>query len=254
MKHITKKITVKALTILMTITGFSTILQADPNPFRANHHNQKHVSNSIIFTPDNAFGGVDAQGSYKKRGKIAKIAYDNTTYEFNKVVEDPNPVLHKNKLNLVTLGFFSDHTNSKNMPVTTYVFGSPTNDAAKTAAQAITKAPQAQKPTESDDAVIKSPLIDLQQFKPTKQFAGHDLVGSYDNNTHEAMINDPTGKNNKSYAFSNVQEGLPASQASSSEQPMLIGSYTKAPQCSNGTPQVCSNAIRVVKLYGNLQQ
>ncbi len=256
MNHTTKKITLSSLTILMAFISFSSTLQADSNPFRANHHNQKNKSGIIQFTPDNAFGGIDATGSYKKRGKTASIAYDQTTYEFNKIIEDPNPKLTKDTLHRVVLGFFSDHTNSKDMPVTSYIFGSPINDAAKKATQTaqLVQLEKSDNDSDNDNDTNNKSLANLQRFKPAKQFAGHDLIGAYDNSTHEAMINDPSGKNNKRYAFINVQEGMSVSQTSSIEKPILIGSYTNPPKCSKGTPQVCSNAIRVVSLYGNLQQ
>jgi hypothetical protein len=265
-----KKYTLSALTILIAIVSFSTsiqplsiqstIIQPDSNPFKAHHHKQKNKSGFINFTPDDAFGGIDAKGKYKKKGKTATILYDQTVYLFNKIVEDPNPRLHKNKLNLVTLGFFSDHTNSANMPVTTYVFGSPINDAAKKIAQAIPQNLKSiqQEQSENEDSIENDKAIDSLQFKPSKEFAGHDLVGTYLNNTHEATINDPSGKNKKSYVFENVQEGLPISLTSNNvrplQKPILIGSYSSTPQCSNGTPQICSNAIMHTDLYGNLKQ
>ncbi|MDP3788165.1 MAG: hypothetical protein Q8Q60_02465, partial [Candidatus Chromulinivorax sp.] len=203
MNHTTKKVTLNTLAILLAIASFSTMLQAYSN------NTNKNKSSMTKFTPDNVFGGVDAQGIYRKQGKKAKTAtiiYDATIYEFNKVIEDPNPKLSKNKLNRVVLGFFSDHTNSKGMPVTTYIFGLPINDEAKKAAQMV-QLIQPEKSENNNDTNNES-LVDLQRFKPSTEFTGHDLIGMYDNSTHEAMINDPTGTNNKRYAFRNVQEGL----------------------------------------------
>lgn len=257
-----KSFTTSTLTIVVAMLSFSMMIQSDPNPFRANHHNQKSKSNITLFTPDNSFGGVDAQGKYKKRGKTATIVYDQATYSFNKIVENPNPILHKNKLDLVTLGFFSDHTNSKEMPVTTYIFGSPTNDVTRKVIQTLKKAPESTQEDQSDSdneyGIENAKTIDSLSFKPSKQFAGHDLVGTYVINTHEATINDPSGKNKKSYVFENVQEGLPISLTSNNvrplQKPILIGTCSSIPQCSNGTPQVCSNAIKHTNLYGNLKQ
>lgn len=251
MKHRTKTTPYTLVTLCMIFTGFSAITKAEDHTFATPHPHATHTSKVITFTPDNAFGGVDAQGSYTIKGKTASITYDQTTYEFNHALENPNPDLYTrkrakrvNQLKRVHLGFFSDHTNSKGMPVTTHLYGSPINDAALNAATTDKKV--------SQEAAASDFTSDKQQFKPAKKFSGHDLVGFYASDTHQAMIQDTTGKNKKSYRFSNVQEG--SSTTNSGKKSVLIGSYNLPPQCSEGTPQVCSNAIRVINLYGELQQ
>jgi len=86
---------------------------------------------------------------------------------------------------------------------------------------------------------------------------GKKLVGSYLSSNHIATIQDPAGINTQVYIFENVVEGLPISMRSDTvrpiNQPVLIGSYTSTPQCSKGIPQICSNAIRVTQLYGNIK-
>ena len=128
-----KDFTIKTLAIFLTIFTFTPMVQSESDPFKL-----KPKSSKIIqFTPDDAFGGVQAQGKYKKRGKTATIINGQKSYSFDSITENLNPSLTHNKLNLVTIGFFSNKTNRSNMPVTTYIFGLPANDATTEVVQAI---------------------------------------------------------------------------------------------------------------------
>lgn len=241
----------RKITLFLTIFSLLTIQTA----LHAEQPRRSKVKMKVTkFTPDNAFGGIDAQGNYKKKDKTATIMYDTTKYTFNTIDEDPNPILNPNKLDLVHLGFFTDRTNRADMPVITHIFGNPTNKNAQKVAETIHAQTKEQEvPIEEANVVDDSIII----FQPAKDFSGYDLIGNYSVITHEATINDPSKQNKKSYAFEHVQEGLPISLTSDNvrplKKPMLIGSYLSAPQCSNGTPKVCSHVRKVTELYGYLK-
>jgi len=246
-----KKTTITTLTILLAMLNFPTIANTD-TVFKPS---KKKNVNSIQFIPDTAFGGFQAQGVYKKRGKTAKITDGDTIYSFHMIVEDPNPWLQNNKLNLVKIGYFSDKTNRFGMPATNYVFGSPNSDTTQQAVE-ISKTAQpilSNEESADEDLATYSPV----KFKAAKQFSGKKLVGSYLSNSGVATIQDPSGINPQVYMFENVVEGLLPSMTSDTVRPMyqpvLIGSFTSTPLCSKGIPKICSNVVKTTELYGNLK-
>ena len=247
-----KKTTITTLTILLTMLNFSVIANTD----HAFKPSKKRLSNAgIQFIPDAAFGDFQAQGIYKKRNKTAQITDNDTIYSFNIIVENPNPWLKTNKFNLVKIGYFSDKTNRFGMPATNYLFGAATDELTRNVVE-ISKTTQNLLPNElstDEDQATYSPVT----FKPSKQFIGEKLIGSYLSNSHIATIQDPSRINDQVYIFENVVEGLPISMTSDLVrpiyQPILIGSYSSTPQCSAGIPKICSNAIKITELYGNLK-
>jgi hypothetical protein len=247
-----KKRIITTLTLMATFFSYTLMLQAEDNAFKPN---KKYSSKQIAFTPHTAFGGTQAQGVYTKKGRTASISDGNTIYSFNMITEDANPWLKNNKLNLVKIGSFSHKNNRFDMPAITYLFGGAKDDATQRAVEnsKITHAILQQEQVSDGDQATYSPI----KFKPSKQFSGKKLVGSYLSSNHVATIQDPAGINTQVYIFENVVEGLPISMTSETvrpiNQPVLIGSYTSTPQCSKGIPQICSNAIRVTELYGNIK-
>lgn len=252
-----KNFTIKTLTIFVAMLSFSAIIQSDTELFKTHHHTRKGSSKIITFTPDDAFGDIAAQGKFKKRSKTAIINHGGTIYLFNKITEDPNPILPDNKLDLVRIGFFSNKTNRADMPVTSYLFGLPNNDAAKKATQAkkLTPEPLQEAIVDENDFIINSPIA----FKPEDKFNSNgSMIGEYFNKTQTASIYDPSNENEIRYTFEHVQEELPISLRSnnvrSMKQPMLIGSYISDEQCSKGTPKICPEIMVPTQLYGTLKE
>lgn len=248
-----KKNILKALSIFLTMISFSLIIQSENDPFK---QPTKRSAKVISFTPDEAFGGQQAQGKYKKRGKTVTITNGNETYLFNTITEDLNPTLHPNKLNLVTIGYFSNKNTRADMPVTTYLFGLPSNDSAKIAVQNIANGPELiNDQFDSVESFYQDPAP--LSFKPAKQFNGRGLIGNYFSITNTATIYDPSGKNNQKYTFEKVQEKHVTPLSSKinklTDESILIGSYISNSQCSKGTPKICSHAVKVINLYGTLQ-
>ena len=250
-----KKTIITTLTLMTTLFSYTLMLQAEDNAFKPH---KKNSSKKMAFTPHAAFGGTQAQGTYTKKGRTASISDGNTIYSFNIIKEDANPWLKTNKLNLVEIGSFSDKNNRFDMPAITYLFGAATDEATQNAVEnskktPITDALLLNKQASDEDQATYSPI----KFKPSKEFSGKKLIGSYLSSNHAATIQDPAGINTQVYIFENVVEGLPISMRSDTVRPMykpvLIGSYTSTPQCSKGIPQICSNAIRETELYGNIK-
>ncbi len=248
-----KKTMINTLTILVAIFSFTTTTKAyNDSAFKPS---KKKSSKEISFIPHKAFGGTQAQGLYTKKGRTASISDGNTIYSFHMITEDANPWLKTNKLNLVKIGSFSHKTNRFNMPAITYLFGAPKDQATQKAVEnsKVTHTILQNEELLDENQATYSPIT----FKPSKQFSGKKLVGSYLSSNHIATIQDPAGINTQVYIFENVVEGLPISMRSDTvrpiNQPVLIGSYTSTPQCSKGIPQICSNAIRVTQLYGNIK-
>lgn len=265
-----KNFTRKTLSIFVTMLSFSSIIQSEAELFQkpelltTHHHNRKGSSKIIIFTPDTEFGDtkkasgdIKLQGRFKNKNKTAIINYNGTIYLFNKITEDPNPILPDNKLDLVHIGFFSNKTNRADMPVTSHLFGLPSNNNAKKVAQAkrLAPKPSQEEIADEDDFIVNVPL----SFTPEDKFNSNgSMIGEYFNKTQTASIYDPLKENEIRYTFEYVQEELPASLKSNNvrpmKQPMLIGSYISDEQCSKGTPKICPEIMVPTQLYGTLKE
>ncbi len=248
------KTTIKRLQIFMVILSLTTIIQAKNSSFKKNHKHKENIS----FIPMDAFGGNHAQGEYTRKGKTAIIYNDDAIYSFNKIKTDKNPSLKKNKLDLIKIGSFSHKTNRFGMPSVTYLFGAGTNEETQNVIDLSNKTKlllQNEKVLDDSDYQTSYSAI---TFQPSQEFSGEKLVGNYLSSSHMATIQDPSGINNQIYIFENIVEGLPPSMTSDTVRPMyqpiLIGSYASTPHCSNGIPKICSNAIKITQLYGNLKQ
>jgi len=196
-----------------------------------------YTAKTISFKPDDAFGGINAQGLYNKKEQKAIIKYGDTIYSFIKIIANPNPTLPDIK-NIAPetklIGTFNNKFNHVNMPVTTYLFGVLTD----------MQNPKSYKAQESRERLGSNPATYAPiVFHPAEQFYSDGLVGNYFSSTHVATIHDPTGKNKTSFSFESVQEG----GIKKPDEFELIGSFDSKPNCSES---ICSHVIRVVNLYG----
>lgn len=239
-----KKLTIKMLAIFMTMMSASIIIQPYDKMIKSSQNRRSYKNlkrfKIIPFTPDEAFGGDQAQGKYIIKNQTATIIHNDKVYSFTNIIKRPtNPYLPTEKNldeNLVLIGLFSNSTNRSEMPVITYLFGIQTKTENNTEQLSEKQIQNRIGSNPSTYAPIK--------FQPGEEFSGDGLIGNYFKNNHIATIHDPSGKSDQSYSFEKVEE----SELLIPEGLILIGSYLKSPYCP--AEMMCATVMTTVNLYG----
>jgi hypothetical protein len=221
--------------------SYSDVYKPANQIFTPDKKSKKKPVKMINFTPELAFGGDQATGTYNPKKQLAMIHDTNQIYKFIKITQQRTNATMPDKKNLdpnlTLIGSFSTKTNHAGMPVTMYLFGVSENKLTPNPLN-----PEIKNNLPGSNPATYAPRV----FLPAHQFASDGLVGNYFASSHVATIHDPSGSNQQSYTFENVQEG----GITAPDGLVLLGSYTSRPACSGN---ICSHAIALVNLYGTLQ-
>jgi hypothetical protein len=233
-----KNFRIHTMAIFITLISFVTTIESRSYDFS----NKLRTVKSKAFTPSKKFGGNAAQGQYIKKEQTATITDGDTTYSFINIVTTHNPSgptkRHLPTENLVKIGSFNTYFSGPEMPVTHYLFG-------ELVVEESSEEPEEQSSMGSHEGTW-API----QFKPKDPFAGKGLVGNYFSSSKIATIHDPSGKNNQTYSFKEVESGgIKTSEELTEKGLVQIGSYLKKPKC-NGI--ICPHVMVTINLYGKL--